>query len=68
MLETPPSGETLVFDSTFDVLDAPAAGTYENWELVAWLSRKSDHEYSEELSVPVLGKFSTLMLAFFIGL
>ena len=45
--------EGVVLDSTFDVLDAPAPGTYENCELVAWLSRKSDHEYSEQLVVPV---------------
>ena len=50
---TSADGETLVLDSTFDVLDAPTAGTYENCELVAWLSKKSDHEYSEQLVVPV---------------
>ena len=46
-------GETLVLGSAFDALDAPAPGTYENCELVGWLVRKSDREYTEVLVVPV---------------
>ena len=50
---TSEDGAMLVLDSTFDVVDAPAPGTYGDCELVAWLARKSDSEYIESFVVPV---------------